>query len=192
MQLSEDEKEWKTSEEEQLIEEDEKKAVEEHLAIKEELDEEHKLHETDVAKFNFQAKYMSGAEFKKKVGVLCGFKVIKFRKVWQSLFYLLGYKREEICAEATNMLDWKQAKPLFKADFYKRLTEYTPFGAKEGEFVPYQKIGWIEKNIAGKLHNYRNRVHGGGGRATDRAVLSRSVEAISVAEEGCGAETQGL
>lgn len=80
--MTEDEKDYKTSEEEGVIEEEEKKAVDEHLAIKEELDEEHKAHEIEVAKFNFQAKYMGGADFKKKVGVLCGFKVMKYRKIW--------------------------------------------------------------------------------------------------------------
>ena len=135
--MTEDEKEYKTSEEEQVIEEEEKKAIDEHLAIKEELDEEHKLHETEIAKFNFQAKYMSGGDFKKKVGVLCGFKVIKYRKIWQSLFYLLGYKREEICYEDTNMLEWKKAKRIFSKDFYNRLTAYTPLGAKEGDFLAY-------------------------------------------------------
>ncbi len=120
-----------------MIEDEEKKAVEEHLAIKEELDEEHKAHETEVAKFNFQAKYMSGADFKKKVGVLVGFKVIKYRRIWQSLFYLLGYKREEICFEATNMLEWKKAKTLFAKDFYTRLTGFTPLGAKEGDYLAY-------------------------------------------------------
>ena len=94
---------------------------------------------------------MSGADFKKKVAGLCGFKVIKYRKIWQSLFYLLGYTRDEICFEDTNMLEWKKAKRIFAKDFYTRLTAYTPLGAKEGDFTAYQKIGWIDKNIAGMV-----------------------------------------
>jgi len=36
--------------------------------------------------------------------------IIKHPRVLQTLFYLLGYKREEICERGTNALDFKLAR----------------------------------------------------------------------------------
>jgi hypothetical protein len=58
-------------------------------------------------------------------------------RVFQTVFYLLGYSREEICERDTNKLEWKKAKELLNEDFFKRLGEYNPFGSKEGEYKSY-------------------------------------------------------
>jgi hypothetical protein len=55
-------------------------------------------------------------------------------RVFQSVFYLLGYNREEICERDTNKLEWKKAKHIILgpsgdgADFFKRIGDYNPFG----------------------------------------------------------------
>jgi hypothetical protein len=66
------------------------------------------------------------------------------------VLYLLKYEREQICERDTNKLEWKKAQILIYDDeFFKRIGEYNPFGPKEEEFKPYQKLKFIEQNIEG-------------------------------------------
>lgn len=74
--------------------------------------------------------------------------VIRMGRVFQTVFYLLGYTREEICERDTNKLEWKKAKNLLNEDFFKRLGTYNPFGPKEGEFKEYQRLNFLKKNIS--------------------------------------------
>ena len=80
--------------------------------------------------------------------------LFKYRKILQSLFYLLRVEdRESICQRFTNRLNWKKVKPyLQKGDsesIYAKLAEYWPFGPKEDEFREYQKLKFIKDNIEG-------------------------------------------
>lgn len=74
-------------------------------------------------------------------------------KVFQSLFYLLGYKREEICERDTNKLEWKKARQVLLgpnhdgAEFFHRIGEYNPFGSKEDQFTLYQKLRFLKKTL---------------------------------------------
>jgi len=68
-------------------------------------------------------------------------------RVFQSVFYMLGYKREDICERDTNKIEWKKAKNYLDDDFFKRIGEYDPFGPKEEDFTAYQRLSFIEKNI---------------------------------------------
>lgn len=73
-------------------------------------------------------------------------------RIWQTLFYLLGYTREEICERDTNKLEWKKAKHILTdggegAEFFKRLGEYNPFGAKETSFKAYHKLKFLKRHI---------------------------------------------
>lgn len=74
--------------------------------------------------------------------------VIRMPRVFQSVFYFLGYEREQICERDTNKLEWKKAKLLIDGEFFRRIGEYHPFGPKEGPFKPYQKLSFIKRNIA--------------------------------------------
>lgn len=79
--------------------------------------------------------------------------VIKMPKVFQGLFYLLGYKREEICERDTNKIEWKKARKVLLgpnedgAEFFKRIGEYNPFGPKEDLFTLYQKLRFLKKSL---------------------------------------------
>ncbi len=44
--------------------------------------------------------------------------IIKSPRVLQTLFYLLGYTREEICERGTNALDFKLAKELINESLF--------------------------------------------------------------------------
>lgn len=72
-------------------------------------------------------------------------KLIRYPRILQCIFYLLGYTRDQICEENTNKLWWKKAKKLINDDFFMRLYKYDPVGPKESEYKPYQKINYIEK-----------------------------------------------
>lgn len=71
--------------------------------------------------------------------------VIKMPRVFQTLLYLLGYKREDICERDTNKLDWKKAKFVILggskdgdgSEFFRRLGEYNPSGAREDSYNAY-------------------------------------------------------
>lgn len=73
--------------------------------------------------------------------------MIKFPRFFQSLFYFLGYDREQICEEDTNKLWWKKAKDLINDELYERIQAYTPIGPKDGSFKKYQVINFIERNL---------------------------------------------
>ena len=91
------------------------------------------------------------AQWRESILNFTKYHVIKMARVFQSVFYLLGYKREDICERDTNKLEWKRAKLLISAndgnDFFKRLGEFNPFGSKDGEFKAYQKLKFIKQNV---------------------------------------------
>lgn len=68
-------------------------------------------------------------------------------RVFQTVFYLLGYDRDEICERDTNKIEWKKAKELLTPAFFERLNSYNPFGPKTGEFKEYQKLKFLKRNI---------------------------------------------
>ncbi|CAI2385810.1 unnamed protein product [Moneuplotes crassus] len=74
-------------------------------------------------------------------------KTICFPRIFQTIFYLLGYTREQICEVNTNKLDWKKAKELIDDNFFMKLFKYQPVGPKDGEYKPYQKINFLEKQV---------------------------------------------
>lgn len=83
--------------------------------------------------------------------------IVKYRRIFQSIVYLLRYQpREVICEKDTNSLEWKKTGPFFRINLedpdadhlYKGLTQYNPFGPKEDEYKEYQKIHFIRENVA--------------------------------------------
>jgi len=88
-------------------------------------------------------------KWKEDLMELTEYKVIKFPRVWQAVFYILGYEREEICWEGTNMLWWKKAHNLVNEEFLDKLLEYNPMGAKPGEYKQYQICNYLESSLEG-------------------------------------------
>jgi hypothetical protein len=82
-------------------------------------------------------------QWKESILDFAQYNVVKCGRVFQTIFYLLGYTREEICERDTNKLEWKKAKKVLLgenndgAEFFKRLTEYNPFGAKDVQLKAY-------------------------------------------------------
>lgn len=65
----------------------------------------------------------------------------------QTLFYLLGYEREEICFRGTNALCMKKAKELINESLFQRMGDYKPEGSRTESFKEYQKLSFLKSNI---------------------------------------------
>ena len=69
-------------------------------------------------------------------------------RVLQTLFYLLGYTREQICEPDTNKLDLKMVRPLLNDALFLKMSLYEPIGEKTAEdFKEYQMLAFLKKNI---------------------------------------------
>lgn len=44
--------------------------------------------------------------------------MVKFPRVFQTVFYFLLYEREELCEDKTNKLEWKKAKKFLDDTFF--------------------------------------------------------------------------
>jgi len=73
--------------------------------------------------------------------------IIKHPRVLQTLFYMLGYTREQICERGTNALDFKLTKELINEQLFQKMGTYKPDGPRDGEFKDYQKISFLKRNI---------------------------------------------
>ena len=64
-------------------------------------------------------------------------------RVFQTVLYLLGYNRDEICERDTNKLEWKKARLVLAgenddgAEFFKKLGEFNALGAKDISLAAY-------------------------------------------------------
>lgn len=81
--------------------------------------------------------------------------VIKFRRIYQSLFYFLKYKeRDDICVTDTNRVDWKRCRKLLAKnsvddeDIFAAIGFYWPFAPKDDDFKEYQKLAFISDNLS--------------------------------------------
>lgn len=76
---------------------------------------------------------------------------MRFPRILQSLYYLLGNSREEVCDTDTNKLSWKEARKQMisggQDSIYYKMNEYWPIGAKDKEHKEYQKLKFIQSNI---------------------------------------------
>jgi len=73
------------------------------------------------------------------------FRVIKYAKLYQSLFYFLGFDRESICESDTNKLCWKVAKLFINEELLNKIKNYTPRGPKPGKLQKYKMLNFIER-----------------------------------------------
>lgn len=131
-------KEFLDNEATKLMEEEDK-YVDETLAQREDLDSEElkELYSKEI-----RAKYIANLfnereEWKNNLMALRDYKVLKYTRVMQTLFYLLSYDRESICEPKSNKFFWKKAKNYLNDEFLSRLVNYQILGPKEDSFTPY-------------------------------------------------------
>lgn len=73
------------------------------------MDEETKASHIPILRRKWITNKISSDDFKRALFAFKHFKVVKYARFFQSLFYFLGYERHEICEEGTNKLFWKKA-----------------------------------------------------------------------------------
>lgn len=149
------EKEWIEQSENIALVEEEDKYAEDGVTQKDNegngfQDEESKELYSRLMRLLFTAAlFKDRKEWKKGLLALAEITVLKNPRIMQSIFYLLGYKREQVCQEGSNKFFWKIAKKLVNNDFLDKLADYTPFGLKTNKVYAYQTINFLEKNIEG-------------------------------------------
>lgn len=96
------------------------------------------------------AKYypLAPEQWKKPFLDLRQLSIIKNPRVLQTLFYLLGYKREQICEPGTNALDFKCAKDLINEQLFEKIAKYNPQGPRTEVYQDFQKLSFLKKNLA--------------------------------------------
>lgn len=129
---------------------DEEKYIDDYFdSLEEPADEATRNEKLPVLKHEFLQKKLIEGDWRNAIDDFKKYRVIKFTRFWQSLFYFLGCNREDICEEGTNKLFWKKAQNRVGQWLSENMGEYTHSGPKEKEFKKYQKINFIEKNIDG-------------------------------------------
>ena len=101
-------------------------------------------------KIKFLAKLLAeNDEWKKSLLSLKDTTVIKMPRILQSVFYLLQFKREDVCQPNSNKFFWKFAKKHLSEAFLERLVAYSPLGLKIEPRTQYSTLNFIEKNLEG-------------------------------------------
>ena len=114
------------------------------------MDDEQKDFYAKSMKLKYQALLFKNDEFlQKAISFIHSSTVIKYSRIWQSLFYILKINREAVCEPDSNKLKWKLAKNLLspKSNLWDLMNEYEAVGQKDDEYREYQSINFIERNI---------------------------------------------
>ena len=114
------------------------------------MDDEQKDFYHRSMKLKYQATLFKNNEFlQKAIKNMHETTVIKFRRVWQSLFYILKINRESVCEPGTNKLRWKLSKKTVSpaSNLWDLMHDYEAVGAKDDEYREYQSITFIDRNI---------------------------------------------
>ena len=91
----------------------------------------------DLASKGIRAQYIAKLfkdkeEQRKAVLGLRDLTVLKMPRILQSVFYLLQYKRQDVCLPGTNKFNWKLAKAHFDETFLEKMAAYSPIGLRRG------------------------------------------------------------
>lgn len=65
------------------------------------------------------------------------------------MFYLLEFRREDVCQEGSNKFFWKYAREYLDESFIDKLVAFTPVGLKSHPRPYYTTLNFIEKNLEG-------------------------------------------
>ena len=83
-------------------------------------------------------------QWKEKINDFKTHSVVKFPRIFQSLFYLLKFKdRAQICEFGTNKISWKKIKKFIGEELFAKMGDYWPIGQKEESYKAYEKLKFI-------------------------------------------------
>lgn len=89
-------------------------------------------------------------QWKEKIRDFRSHYVVKFPRIFQTLFYLLKFReREYLCERGTNKLMWKKSKVFLNDDLFTKMGDYWPSGPKEDAYKEYERLKFIQNNLAG-------------------------------------------
>ena len=133
-----------------LVEEEEA-YVDDHVGRQEYPDEDAKDLASKAIRAQYIAKHFKEKEENKKAVLgLRDLTVLKMPRILQSVFYLLQYKRQDVCQPGTNKFNWKLAKTHFDETFLEKMAAYSPLGLRRGPTqIHYTTLNFIEKNLEG-------------------------------------------
>ena len=118
---------------------------------KELVDNDEELHEIETKQktLTLQAqRFVETPEWKAFLENIHSFRVMKMPHIIQSLLFLVGVEREQVCEPGTNKLSWKKAKALLVEELPAMMAKYEIWGEKKGTYKPYQTINFCEKIIS--------------------------------------------
>ena len=102
--------------------------------------EEEREYEKQVAKLTIQKELIFEEDFKLKFLLMHSYKVILGDTILQQLLYHLGYTKEEVNVSKTNVLNWRSVKGLLdEKNFFSRIDKYE-FRGPKGKVKPYAMI----------------------------------------------------
>ena len=150
LEIMELDKEFLDTEAQKILDEEERN-VEEIISSREDpMDDEQRDLVMRQIRLSFIGRLFKEREdWHQNLMVLRDFNVIKMQRVVQTIFYLLKYKREDICEKGTNKFFWKKAKNLIDDEFINRLVFFNALGPKEDQFERYQTLNFLERNVEG-------------------------------------------
>ena len=77
------------------------------------------------------------AAYKKRYDVLTKKKVVKYQGFIKCIFYLLGFKKEDICVDGSQLLFWKKARHLWNDKLIDKMKNYKIQGSMNSEVKSY-------------------------------------------------------
>ena len=75
-------------------------------------------------------------------------RVVKMPKIVQSLLYLIGYSREDICEPRTNQLSWKKARDFITHEMPQKMKDYQPLAVVDIAVPAYKTLNFVEKVLS--------------------------------------------
>ena len=125
----------------------EKQVEDAFTALPQEMPEADRTNQSNLYRVKGYAKiFLSGSIYDQTTELVDNC-VIKYPRIIQNLYYILGYEREMICEAETNKLSWKKSKEFFNIDLFKKMNEYNPMGPKEGKYPKYRLLNSIERSL---------------------------------------------
>lgn len=83
-------------------------------------------------------------QWKEKIKDFKTHSVVKFPRIFQSLFYLLKFRdRGQLCEPGTNKLHWKKAKKFVSEELFGKMGDYWPIGPKEENYKEYERLQFV-------------------------------------------------
>jgi len=107
---------------------------------KELVDADEELHDIETKQKNLvlQAKrFLENEDWKAILVNIKSNRVLKMNQIIQSLLFLTGVERAEVCEPNSNALSWKKAKEWITEKLPELMAKYEIYGEKKAEFKKY-------------------------------------------------------